>query len=270
MSLVVFFLSWAIFSSLLSAFIGNKWLIILWIPLGYLAGLICFLLFVVLMLHFYFNKENRNPKVVVSFTKSTGYLINRLFFRIKTKVFGTEKIPKSGSAVCYGNHRSKLDATIMLEVLNRPSGFTPKDTLYNIPVLRTWFNNMGSMKIYRQNDRATTREMVKAIHRIKNGLMMIVYPEGTTRNHETNMMDETKTGSYKLALKSEADIVPFSVLGANKIKDNFPWRKTKVYVQFHDPIPFDVLKNMKTSEIDDMVFEIINEGINELQDKYGE
>ena len=269
MAFFVVFISWIIFSTLMSIFIENKWLIFLWIPLGYVVAMTVFIFFVFVMLQTYFRKGEQNPKINVSFTRSTARLLNFFIFKIKIHQEGYDNVPLTGKTLCYANHRSKVDPLILLSIFKRPSGYTPKDTLYKVTILRLWFERLGSMKIHRNNDRETAREMVRAIGRIKKGLMMVIYPEGTTKNHETETIENVRLGSYKLALKGEADIIPVSIFGAHAIKDNFPWRKSRIYVKFHEPIKYESIQNMNTQAVDTIVQSKINEGIKELQQRYG-
>ena len=265
MSIFVFFCSWVLFTTLMSVFIENKWLIFLWVPLGYVVALLTFIGFVFIMLNTYFRKKKFSDRVHVNFCRSTAILLDRFVFRVNVKFENKDKVPADRRIVCYANHRSRVDALIMMEAFNRPSAFTPKDGLYRIRVLHDWFTRLGCMKVTRDNDRETAKELVKAIQRVREGLLMVIYPEGTTKDHETDLMDPARLGSYKMALKAEADILPVSIYGSHLIKKNSPFKKTRIYVKIHDIIPYETFKDMKTSEIDPIVQSKINEGILELQ-----
>ncbi|MDL2292139.1 1-acyl-sn-glycerol-3-phosphate acyltransferase [Acholeplasma sp. OttesenSCG-928-E16] len=268
MSIFITFFSWIAFTATLSVLVSNKWLIFLWVPLGYVFAIAIFLIYVSLSLIYFKKTPEKNTKLRLNFSRHAVWVANNLIFNVGVRALGTDKIPKEGPTICYCNHRSNLDAAILVQIFRRKASFSPKASLYKVWILRQWLDFTDGMIIYRDDDRATIKEMFKAIERIKGGDLMIMFPEGTTKNHESEMMSGARNGAYKMALKSGAVIVPVSMYGTHKLRKRSPFLRTKITVKFHDPIPYERFKDLKTFEIDEMVEKIINEGLIEIQSKY--
>ena len=256
----IFLLSWALFSSLMSIYVLNSYWIILWVILGPIIGVLSVLL--VLIIHLSFIKflpvTNRYKGYL---SRSTATFINHFILRVSVKTVNKQYIPKKGPLVIYANHKSKVDPFIILELMNRPSAFTPKSDLYKIPLLRNWFDAIGCMKVNRNSDRETAKAMVKAIKDIKTGFALTVFPEGGIKDRVDESVKQMRAGAFKIALKSGADILPISLNGTPQVKKNAPFRRSKIKVNIHPVIPFETIKDLSTSEIADMVMGVINTGI---------
>ena len=79
--------------------------------------------------------------------------------------------------------------------------------------------------------------VLTAIDKVKNGISIFIYPEGT-RNKTDKPLGEFHKGSFKIAQKSGCPIVPVVV---NHTRDCFenhmPWiKKTTVVIEYCEPI----------------------------------
>jgi 1-acyl-sn-glycerol-3-phosphate acyltransferase len=86
-----------------------------------------------------------------------------------------------------------------------------KKEINRIPILGWAMLCAGFVPIDRVNIRDAMRSLDKAAVKIKKGLSVVIYPEGTrTKN---GSVDEFRRGMFFLADRSEADIIPVSLSG---------------------------------------------------------
>ena len=242
---------------------GLGWyFIFLWI----LLGIILFYLqmFIVAMLYTIFHRKT-SP-----FNKNKQYLfyafalfIKTFIFNVKYTYIGKEKIPNDPKQklVILSNHKSDLDPMIypLLFKAKRAISFTPKSDLYKNYFLKNWLKGLRAIKVDRNNDRNTITELLKGIKYAQNNLTYVLFPEGGIKNPNTNLMvEEYKSGAYKLPQKSKSDLLPIAVLNASQILKRAPFKKTKVTVIIGDVIKYDEYKDMNTNDLGIMVRDLIN------------
>ena len=68
-----------------------------------------------------------------------------------------------------------------------------------------------------------------------------------------NKVCDFKAGSFKIALKSHAPIVPIALIDSYKVFNSFHIRPITTYVHYLKPICYEEYKGMKTQEIADLV-----------------
>ncbi len=254
-----FLISWIGFATGMSFVLGGWW-IILWIVLGYLVGYlsICVGLFLHTYLWIWLPPNNWFKSYG---WRSSAFAITRFMFNLRIKTIGREKVPMKDKLVVYCNHKSNLDPVIVLQEIRRPAAFTPKSSLLEIPFFKDLLIGMGSMPVYRGDDRKTAKALIETIKNIENGFTMIVFPEGGKKNRDTDAVVATRAGAFKIAVKPKATILPVTINGNSQIQHRSPWLPTKITIVIHDPIPFEDYKHLTTAEIGDKVAGIINSGI---------
>ena len=97
---------------------------------------------------------------------------------------------------------------------------------------------------------------------VKNGKMFIIFPEGT-RSKNGNQVGEFKGGSFKAATKAKCPIVPVALIDSFKPFDTNSIKPVTVQVHFMEPLFYEEYKDMKTTEIAEVVQERIQKTINE-------
>lgn len=140
------------------------------------------------------------------------------------EVIGQENVPQTGSVVFVANHQSNFDIPLILGYVNRPKGFIAKAETLKLPIIGGWMTYMKCVFMDRSNPRAAVKAIKKGIEIVKNGHSIVIFPEGT--RSLDGSLDEFKPGSFKLAMKSGAPIIPVTIKGSidimkkgsNKIK----------------------------------------------------
>ena len=254
---LIFLASWLFFTYMMTTWIGILWLIPLWFVLGYGVG-VCVVIFV-LFIHLPYNRVTKvTNKYQYYVTRSTAYFYNHFMMNLRISVKGLENVPKDGILTIYANHKSYADPFIILEIIKRPTTFTPKMGVYKLPLIGFWLKTMGAFPIDRSSDRNTARAMVEAIKVVKQGMAMLIFPEGGIKDRSDEKMVAMRAGAYRLATKAESNLLPISILGTTNIKHRAPFRSTKIEVIIHPVVPFENIKHKKTTEIADEMFNIIN------------
>jgi 1-acyl-sn-glycerol-3-phosphate acyltransferase len=252
----IFLLSYALFVMAMSVYV-NWWLLPLWLILGYAVGFI--LAFLTLYVHLPIMKRlPYTSRYKFYWTRSTAIFINRIVLRLKIEFVGREHIPKEGLLTVYANHKSYADPFIILEFMNRPTNFTPKMGVYNLFFLGKWLKYLGSVPIDRASTRNTARAMVEGIKTVKDGMAMVIFPEGGIKDRNDEKMVDMRAGAYKIAMKAKADLLPVRIVGTTRIKKRAPWRRTKIDVRIFPVIRFEEIKDYSTADMAKLMFERIN------------
>mgnify|MGYP002625361174 CR=1 FL=1 len=176
----------------------------------------------------------------------------------KVHVEGLENIPKDRASLFVSNHQSNFDIPLLMSIIDTPKGFIAKKELENIPLLSNWMKSIQCVFMDRDNLRQSAESIVKGINILKSGHSMVIFPEGTRSKGKTH--SDFKAGSFKLATKSKALIVPVTLDGTYNVleKNNNKITASDLKVIIHKPIDpttlsKDELKNLHES-VQDIVF----------------
>jgi 1-acyl-sn-glycerol-3-phosphate acyltransferase len=132
----------------------------------------------------------------------------RAFVRLggwKFRVEGMENLPPGG-AVLVANHQSIVDIPMLLSAFLRPVGFLAKRELGEIPLFGKAMAAAGNLFIDRDDPRDAVRMLREAGARLRDGRLMVVFPEGTRSGDGS--IGEFRPGAFYLAQKSGAPVVP--------------------------------------------------------------
>jgi 1-acyl-sn-glycerol-3-phosphate acyltransferase len=127
-------------------------------------------------------------------------------------VRGVENIPRRGGFCLVGNHTGIFDILALLATVGRPFGFIAKKELAAVPLLNMWILLLGGLFIDRKSIRKALGVISEGVRRIKNGGVMLIFPEGT-RGKGDGLLP-FKNGALKLATKAGAPIVPLIISGS--------------------------------------------------------
>ena len=151
-------------------------------------------------------------------------------------VIGEENVPKDEPVLYIGNHRSYFDVVITYARVPRLCGYISKKEIDRIPLLHIWMRYLHCLFLDRDNIREGLTVILNAINKVKTGISICIFPEGT-RNPGSGLMD-FKEGSMKIAEKSGCPIIPVAMTGTAEIfEKHVPWvKRSHVTVTFGEPI----------------------------------
>jgi 1-acyl-sn-glycerol-3-phosphate acyltransferase len=148
-------------------------------------------------------------------------------------VNGQENIPSGREkGICFiCNHSGILDILLLFITAGRPFGFIAKKEIMFVPFINLWLMLLGGIFMDRNSPRKSLEAINHGIKKIKNGYSMAVFPEGT-RSRGRGLLP-FRTGSFRLATESEADIVPVAITGSYEVFEKTGWICSRpVYVSF--------------------------------------
>ena len=198
------------------------------------------------------------------FVRSLARWLAFFLFYLTIKVEGRENVPLEGKLTIYANHKSKIDPAFVTVAVRRAHGYAAKSDLRKYPVTKQIVEGVNSFYVYRQDNRATLKELLRGIKNAKDGFAHVIFPEGGTMHRDHEDITAVRTGAFKLVEKAETDILPVTILGSNRRgrKKRFFFVPAQVKVIVHKPIKFEEVANLDTSQIADKVIDIINSPFN--------
>ncbi|OPX96874.1 MAG: 1-acyl-sn-glycerol-3-phosphate acyltransferase [Syntrophorhabdus sp. PtaB.Bin006] len=136
------------------------------------------------------------------------------------------------------NHQSALDIFVLLVSLPVSFKWIAKRELFFIPFLGWAMKRAGYISLDRGNPREALKAIEDAAAKIRGGMNLILFPEGT--RSKDGVLLPFKKGVFSLALRSKVPIVPVGIYGTSRLqpKDSFfPKQKGRTHVGIGKPIP---------------------------------
>ena len=136
-------------------------------------------------------------------------------FDIRYEVIGKDNLPE-GPCVFIANHQAYFDIMALLyAVSGKQTGFIAKNEFSKVPLLGKWINVIRGLFIKRGDVRESLKIINQGVDLINQGFSLVIFPEGTrSQKHE---MADFKPGSFKLASKAKAPVVPVVIDGTYKV-----------------------------------------------------
>lgn len=150
---------------------------------------------------------------------------------------GRERVDPETTYLFMSNHRSTFDIFALFVATEHPLRMVAKRVIFFIPIFGWSLWMCGFIPINRRDRGAAIRSLDRAAERIRSGISVLVFPEGTRSPH-TRLLP-FKKGGFVMAIKAGVPIVPVVVLGTERImpKGTRTVGKAPITVRFGEPIP---------------------------------
>jgi 1-acyl-sn-glycerol-3-phosphate acyltransferase len=135
--------------------------------------------------------------------------------RVKVRVEGMENLKGEGPYIFMSNHQGSYDIFALLGHLPFQFKWLAKKELFSIPFFGWTMAAAGYISIDRVGTRETVEAMNKAAERIRDGMSVVIFPEGS-RSPDGKIQD-FKKGGFTLAIKSKVPVVPLALTGSREI-----------------------------------------------------
>ncbi|WP_029505423.1 lysophospholipid acyltransferase family protein [Lachnoclostridium phytofermentans] len=182
--------------------------------------------------------------------------------RVTIDCHGLENLPKETGYILFPNHQGLFDALAFLETHERPFVTVKKKEVKDIFFLRDIITILQAEIIDREDIRQSMTVIKNMTNRVKGGENFVIFAEGT-RSRKGNQIGEFKGGSFKSAMNARCPIVPVALIDSFKAFDTSSIKKTTVQIHYLKPLYYEDYKGMKSTEIAELVENMIKETIAE-------
>ncbi len=172
----------------------------------------------------------------VAFYPSTALMTRR-------RIEGGERVPRTGGALVVMNHVSHLDPVydaVFVHKQGRVPHFLAKHGLWNVPVLGSVLRGARQIPVYRGT--ADAQQSLRAAHEaLEQGMLVIIYPEGTITRDPDGWPMASRTGVARLALEHDVPVVPAARWGTRDLYDHYrkkfrPFPRKTVVTKVGEPV----------------------------------
>ncbi|MCX4321101.1 MAG: lysophospholipid acyltransferase family protein [Lachnospiraceae bacterium] len=215
---------------------------------------------------FNMDLKNRSSLAIVNW----AFRVCLWFSGVSLTVIGEEKVPKNTAVLYVGNHRSYFDILLTYTRVPRPTGYIAKKEMLRYPLLVNWMKNLHCLFLDRDNIKEGLKTILEAIDKIKAGISICIFPEGT-RNRVPDTFLPFHEGSFKIAEKSGCPIVPMCLNNSAAIfEDHLPKiKKTQVILHYGKPIYIKNLPKEDQRKISAYTKNIIQETYFKIKEEAG-
>ena len=187
--------------------------------------------------------------------------VNR-YAHVEIECSGLENIPNENGYILTPNHQGLFDVLLICDTHKNPTSFVIRNDLANVPLLKQTIKALDAKAIDRDDPRQGMQIIKEMTEGIKQGRNYIIFPEGT-RSKNGNVPGNFKGGSFKSAYKAKAPIVPVALIDSFKPFDIKDTKTVKVQIHYLKPLYYEDYKDMKTTEIAELVKSMIIKTIEE-------
>jgi 1-acyl-sn-glycerol-3-phosphate acyltransferase len=153
---------------------------------------------------------------------------------VPLRIYGSERVPRTGGIVLALNHFSWLDPPAFGAACPRNIRYMAKSELHEVAGIGALIRSFGTFSVRRgESDREAVRLMRRCV---QEGDALGLFVEGTRQR--SGVPGEVKPGAAMVALQERVPIVPAAIHGSQFWK---PWNLEPVSVAWGRPLSFDGL-----------------------------
>lgn len=182
--------------------------------------------------------------------------------RVTIDCHGLENLPKENGYIMFPNHQGLFDALAVLETHERPLVTVMKKEVKDTILLKQIIQVLQAEVIDREDIRQSMQVIMNMTRRVKAGENFLIFAEGTRSRNGNNLLD-FKAGSFKSAMNARCPIVPVALIDSFKAFDTSSIKKLTVQLHYLKPLYYEEYKDMKSTEIAELVSARIQETIRE-------
>lgn len=182
--------------------------------------------------------------------------------KVNLECTGLENLPKEDGYLIAPNHQGLFDIVALFTTHTRTVKYVLKKELMDTIVVKDVIKALDYYPLDRSNIRDGAKMVKNVSKEIEAGTNYCIFPEGT-RSKKQNELNEFKGGSFKIALKSHCPIVPVALIDCYQVFDNNTTKAVTCKIHYLPVIEYDEYKDLKTTEIAQLVQNRIQTYINE-------
>ena len=174
-------------------------------------------------------------------------LLMRVLFR--PRVESADNIPGTGPVILAGNHVTFMDSVFLGLIVKRPVFLIGKDeyvtgTGVKGRLMAWFFTTCGMIPVDRDGGHGGVAALMTGRRVLEEGRVFGIYPEGT--RSPDGRLYRGRTGVSRLALMTGAPVVPFAMIGTDRVQPGGKGRPhiSQVTVRFGEPLDFSRYEGM--------------------------
>lgn len=180
--------------------------------------------------------------------------------RVNLVIKGQEHIPSEDGFMIFPNHQGLFDMLALFASCPRPLSVVIKKEASGWILVKDVLAATRSLSMDREDIKDQVRIIGEVGKRVKSGENFVIFAEGH-RSRKGNEILEFKSGTFKSAMKANCPIVPVALINSFRPFDINSLERENVEIHYLPPIMPEEYKNMKTSQIAQMVHDRIEEEI---------
>ncbi len=229
-----------------------------------------FLWLIVLILRLFSQKAA--DRFAVTYIQGS-FLLFRYVTGVKLTVTGRENLITDRSVLYVMNHRSFFDVILTYPMMKRLTGFVAKIEFKKIPIIAQWLPMCNSLYLDRKDIRQGLKTILAATEKIKNGISMVIFPEGTrNKDADPSTMLPFHDASLKPAKTSGCPVIPIALYNTAECFENHkPMLKpARVHIVIGKPVTLSEL-DPEAQKRPGLYFQnVIQEMLNGIRDSQAE
>ncbi|RLB54127.1 MAG: 1-acyl-sn-glycerol-3-phosphate acyltransferase [Deltaproteobacteria bacterium] len=158
------------------------------------------------------------------------------FCGIKATASGLDNFDPRRPYVFVANHQSLFDIPAVFYTNPANLRFIAKKSLFYIPFFGSYLALAGYIALDRSNRRKAIASHDRAAEKIRHGVPIISFPEGT--RSADGEVRKFKKGAFMLAIKAGVPIVPVSISGTREVlpKHSLLVRSGRIRIHYDRPV----------------------------------
>ena len=171
--------------------------------------------------------------------------------RVNHNVEGIENIPEKGNFLITPNHQSFYDILSLMVISKRPFTVVAKAETKKMFIINMIVRIFGSFFLERDNIRKSLQLMKDLEEFLKKNpnVGVVIFPEGTRTKDPDLKIDEFKGGTFKVAYKVQAPVIPCVMCGTPRILHLKWYWKHPVDIKFGKVLNYEDYKDMTTVDL---------------------
>jgi 1-acyl-sn-glycerol-3-phosphate acyltransferase len=149
----------------------------------------------------------------------------------RVEISGLESLPARSGVLFVANHQGAFDIPLLIGFIPGLKGFVSKKENFRLPIVSIWMKLLGCIVIDRNDLRQSARAIARGVQALQTGRSLVIFPEGT--RSQSGRLNPFKDGSFKLATRSGATIVPLTIDGSYRLLEGNRGRIRPGTVRLH-------------------------------------
>lgn len=183
--------------------------------------------------------------------------------RATTKVYGLDNLPKDGGYIMYSNHQGKYDALGIMLYHDEPCGVLMEKKQSEKILAKQVIDLVEGKRLDFENPRQMIKVLTEIADEVSKGRKYLIFPEGKWGDNK-NTLQKFNSGCFRCSIESKAPIVPVVLVDSYKALNGNSLKRVVTQIHYLPPITYDEYKDLKKTQISDMVRTRIQDKLDEV------